>query len=424
MGLKIGIGGSNPRNTLDQWYGIEWDVTVASTTCTRIGRIDLHQNLPIQSRMKGCLLSDTGVVNKYLTPANWSTETREGSLGQVMVEIPEHYERFEAIGNKRRACISDFALPGYHFIPKMYISAYEASLQRSNLKLSSVINLSTDFRGGSNTAAWDAASNTLLGRPVTSISRTQFRTYARNRGLANWNLYTYNAHKNLFWLYYIEYANLNCQLAFNAAPDANGFKQGGLGSGVTTWDANWNTFNAYNPFVPCGFTDSLGNFSGEVQITVPYTTPKLMMVNRYRGIEMPFGHIWKNADGVNVNIKTDAAGGTSEVFVCSDPSLFSDTLYTGYQSRGLIARTNNYVKEIIHGEYGDILPTLVGGGSTTYWSDYFYTDITSSSLRTVLFGGNATYGVTAGLACADSHNAPASAFANVGSRLAFFPSGA
>lgn len=139
----------------NEWYGIEYDTTVSSPACTRIGNPYLHKSLPIQSRMKGCLLDDNGQVVEYLNPSDWTGQVRDGSRGQVMVEIPMHYRKFETNGTKRVVCLSEHPLPGYHQVPKMYVSAYEASIERSTGKLCSVVNDTTDYRGGDNNANYD-----------------------------------------------------------------------------------------------------------------------------------------------------------------------------------------------------------------------------------------------------------------------------
>ena len=95
-------------------YGIQFDTTVSTPTCTRIGNTDLHKSVPIQSRMKGCLLDDNGKVVEYLDPRDWTGQVRDGSRGQVMVEIPLHYRKFETDGTIRRVRISEQPLPGYH----------------------------------------------------------------------------------------------------------------------------------------------------------------------------------------------------------------------------------------------------------------------------------------------------------------------
>ena len=375
------------------WYGVEWSTAIASSSMTRIGSMNLHRELPIQNKMKGVLLNNDGTVNKYLDENDWTSEVRDGTQGQVMVEMPEFYYKFEADGNIRRMLISDYALTGFEKMPKMYISAYEASLNGSNLSSEAGV------------------------MAKTSYSRLNFRNFARNRG-DGWEMYFYNAHKSMLMLYFVEYANRNSQLNFNAQLTESGFKQGGLGAGVTTViSGEWSSYNRYNPFVECGFTDTLGNNTGVVTMDVPFGSVPTVDVPRYRGIENPFGHIWKNCDGINIDIKTDEDGGTSTCYICDDPAMFSDSSYEGYTNVGLLPRSNGYINEMLLGEF---MPASVGGGSTTYWADQFYTSITSSSLRTVLWGGFANYGAAAGLGCSAADESPSSTAAAIGSRVCFF----
>ena len=413
-------------------YGIERDKTVSSPDCTRIGNPNLHRTLPVHSLMRGCLLNDDGSVNKYLDASTWESETRDGSQGQVMVEVPDHYMRFETDGNIQRVKLSTVPIAGYRHIKKYYVSAYEATVQRSTTMLCSVVNMDADYRGGNNNAELDGTSATFLGKPATSISRTNFRNYARKRkeGSSEWNCMTYDIQKDLFWLFVIEYATLNTQKAFNEALTADGYLQGGLGPGVTEIDyTKWGDFNGRYPFIPCGHSDSLGNKTGVVDYTMPTeydaASVNVCKVPRYRGIENPFGHIWQWTEGINVRISPnteDGGDGLSKVFVCSDPSQFSDTGYEGYQYVGDEARTEAYVKEVIFGEGGEIMPLVVGGSSTTFFPDFHYTNIPKAeTLRGVLFGGGAHYGAGAGFVCAYSHGAPSITIAYFGSRLCFIP---
>lgn len=241
---------------------------------------------------------------------------------------------------------------------------------------------------------------------------------------------TYDIQKDLFWLFAIEYGTLNPQETFNSEKDSNGFAQGGLGPGVTTVTASseWSNYNSYNPFVPCGHTDSLGNNTGYVNYDMMNEAGEVqrtVQVPRYRGVENPFGHVWAWTDGVNVRISpTEENGGDnlSKVFVTDDPSLFNDTNYEGYKYVGDEARTEGYIKSVLFGEGGEIMAETVGGGSTTYFCDYHYTAIpTVETLRSVLFGGYANDGGNAGLVRSHSANAPSVAAANVGSRLCFIP---
>ncbi len=439
MGLIIGAGNTKPTFPYDYYYGVKINTTVADPALERVGLASLHASLPVQSMMRRCLLNDNGEVVTYLH-ANDSTKTDTGATadltgasGQVMVEIPEHYRKFEFDGTTITVLISTVQLPGFKKVRKLYRSAYEASLDRTNNKLASVVNTTAQYRGGNNTADWDDTYRSLLGRPATNISLTNFRNYARNRGNAGlnnkgWNCDLYEAQLNTYWLYVIEYANLNCQAAFTSQLDANGYHQGGLGDGVTTI-SDWGGYNGYNPFVPCGVTNSLGNKTGVVTYnalasdgeTVHYAAP----VPSYRGIENPFGHVWSWTDGLHIKVQSEASGGKSIFYRAEndDPANFQDSNYNGYEVRGEIPRANGWVKTILCGEFGDNLPLTTGGSSTTYFCDNFYTNIPSSgeALRGVCFGGNASNGAHAGLASAATYHTPSSTYTSVGSRLCFIP---
>ena len=74
------------------------------------------------------------------------------------------------------------------------------------------------------------------------------------------------------------------------------------------------------------------------------------------------------------------------------------------------------------GEYGENMPTAVGASSTTYFADYFYTNVVSNTgQRGVLFGGSAYNGADAGFSCAYTYSAASAANAHIGSRLCFLP---
>lgn len=276
-------------------------------------------------------------------------------------------------------------------------------------------------RGGDNTAKWDNTYRSLLGRPVTNLTRDQFRQAARKRG-SGWEMYTYNAHKILFWLFAVEYATLDSQKPFNAQKDANGFAQGGLGPGPTQMK-DWTNFNNANPLIPCGYTNEFGNGSGEKAYVVKNAsggTHATLMANRYRGIENPFGHIWKYTDGANIQVTTGDAG-LSILWTTDEPSNFSDTSYTGYDKKGNICRTNGYAKKMLLGEDGDIVATEVGGSSSTYWYCYYFTNTLDNRMQVVLVGGYADHGSRAGLACVVTADAPSTALRYFGTRLCFFP---
>lgn len=399
-------------------YGVEWDMASSSPDGKRVGNMQLHRELPVQSGMIRCVIDNNGGIVRY------NDEAVDDILAQsAMVEIPEHWFKLYTNGTKFKAMFSAIPLPGYNHIDKFYISTMEARIYRNNSTLFSskgVNSTDSSVRGGDNTAEWDGTYRSLLGRPVTNLTRDQFRQAARKRG-SGWEMYTYGAHKTLFWLFAVEYATLNSQKPFNAQKDANGFSQGGLGNGPTQM-TDWTNFNNNNPLIQCGYTNEFGNGSGEKAYVVKNAsdgTHATLMANRYRGIENPFGHIWKHTDGANIQVTTGDSG-LSILWTTSDPSNFSDTSYTGYDKKGNVCRTNGHVKKMLLGEDGDIIATEVGGSTSTYWCDNYYTSASVSRMQLVVVGGRSDDGLNAGLVDVGTTNSSGVAN-NIGSRLCFFP---
>lgn len=406
-------------------YGVEWDMASSSPDGKRVGNMQLHRELPVQSKMRRCLLDRDGGVKEYLdNELSWGGSYLDYA---VMTEMPEHWYKLYFNGTKFRMMLSEIPLPGYKHVDKFYISTYEARMYRTDNLLCSAAGASKlsdpnsiNFRGGDNTAEWDDTYRSLLGCPVTNLTRDQFRQAARKRG-SGWEMYTYGAHKTLFWLFAVEYATLNSQKPFNAQKDANGFSQGGLGNGPTQM-TDWTNFNNANPLIPCGYTNEFGNGSGEKAYVVKNAsggTHATLMVNRYRGIENPFGHIWKYTDGANIQVTTGDSG-LSILWTTSDPSNFSDTSYTGYDKKGNVCRINGHVKKMLLGEDGDIIATEVGGSTSTYWCDNYYTSTSVSRMQLVAVGGRSDNGLNAGLVDVGTTNSSGIAN-NIGSRLCFFP---
>lgn len=404
-------------------YGVEWDTASSSPDGVRVGNMQLHRELPIQSKIRGVILDNKGGIKSYLNNSNWSNINTEYLTESVMTEIPEHWYKLYQYGTKFRMMLSAIPLPGYSHINQFYISSFESGIDRSSSTLISsygVGSTNVNKRGGDNIAEWDSTYRSLLGCPVTNLTRDQFRQAARKRG-SGWEMYTYGAHKTLFWLFAVEYATLNSQKPFNAQKDANGFSQGGLGNGPTQM-TDWTNFNNNNPLIQCGYTNEFGNGSGEKAYVVKNAsdgTHATLMANRYRGIENPFGHIWKHTDGANIQVTTGDSG-LSILWTTSDPSNFSDTSYTGYDKKGNVCRINGHVKKMLLGEDGDIIATEVGGSTSTYWCDNYYTSTSVSRMQLVVVGGRSDDGLNAGLVDVGTTNSSGIAN-NIGSRLCFFP---
>ena len=420
--------GKLSRNENELWYGVKFDLANSSSPDgVRTGNMEMHRTLPIQSKMRGCTISNTDNTKKYLKANDWTkwedgTTSSQDSSGvdvEVFVEIPEHYRLLIATpDNTVEIRMSEYNLPGYTKVEKKYIGAYEGSV---NLDSSSHNNLlRTQVRNAA---------------PIISKTRTEFQTMARNNNRTNnWNIYTYDAHRDLTWLFVVEYATLNSQKAFNANLTAEGYHQGGLGDGVTSGTVTVNGTNIYS-FVPCGTTNSLGNGTGIIEYTHTNTNAegtstgtKVVNVPRYRGIENPFGHVWKNVIDVVV------AGTDNSVYICKDYTKFGtfeggtnptaeQLIAAGYELQDFKESTisSQYVKKLVNNNQADLFPTVVGNGAsvTTYYCDYHWTSAIATP-RTLLIGGCSGSGSTAGLFGLRSDDGFGHSHAYVGARITFY----
>lgn len=537
-------------------YGVEWDSTVADPTLTRIGNPLLHKSLPVQSQYRGCV-ANGATVNYYLNPNDWSQKANgtpsvlDGTDGTVRVHIPRFYGKSSTEGTKRWVRISTIKMDDTWIeIPEMLVDAYRSTVNQTGNKAVSVVNTTAQFRGGSNRTANDTyldtdAFRSDLGKPRTSITRANMRTYATNAGS---EILCYEYYKWVFyWAWVIEYATFNSQATYNANLTSEGYHQGGLGDGITTM-ANWGEYNNYCPLTPCGYGNSIGNFTdikdlvipefthskssirfdswnnnatvctssngsdnskvitevkvtdnyafyhnpdnvwgtttyhisgltegqkvifkeqqsgnsytdavivkevtqdGEVVInwgeynkngkkyvgfssvqvgcnikiynsninTTTVTRPiQTLKMPRWRGFDNPFGDIWTNLDGII--LERTAANQPSSVYTTTDPTAFGDdnTAKDKMTIAGVEIASDGWIKDFDLRETGEIIPSVVGGGSTTYMCDYHYCNAPTTVLRTLLVGGRASAGGTAGLGCFHSSSGVGSAGADVGFR--------
>lgn len=405
-------------------YGVEWDSTVADPTLTRIGNPLLHKSLPIQSQYKGCV-ANGAEINYYLNPNDWSQKADgtpsvlDGTDGTVRVHIPKFYGKSGVEGTKRWVRMSTIKMDNTWIeIPEMLVDAYRSTVDTTvsaTPKAVSVVNTTAQFRGGGNRTANDTyldtdAFRSDLGKPRTNIPRANMRTYATNAGS---EMLCYEYYKWIFyWAWVVEYATLNSQKAYTADLTAEGYHQGGLGDGVTTWNSDWNTYNGCYPLTPCGYCNDIGNFTGVKDLVIPETVinesttvaSKTFKVPRWRGFDNPFGDIWTNLDGII--LERTAANQPSSVYTTTDPTAFGDdnTAKGKMTVAGTEIASDGWIKDYDLGETGEIIPLVVGGSVTTYMCDYHYCNASSTALRTPLFvGGRANNGGGAGLGCFGSY---------------------
>lgn len=370
--------------TSETWYGVHTR-NGESPDMERCGNnMDLHASLPIQSLMKACILNDNGTVNYYLKPTDWakkaddSASKLDGTDGQVMIEIPEHWYFDWNNDDDQVFAVSLTEINGWNHFNKSYVAAYEAVAERSTKKLCSLISLDANYRGGNNNDAYDAGDNTFLGKCVTLLpieARTgieDFRTYAQNRG-TDWHPITWKLRSAIVRLFMVEYATKNSQKAVNNDLDANGYKQGGLGNGATTLTTDLTAWNGRYPFIPVGQSNSLASGSGEITYNVPFDTPEAIKVCRYRGIENIFGHMMEYNEGLVV--KYDHVNSQRNVYYISNPADFTCT----DETKGVLISTTEDISGCIDSVSNNyLMPITVNGiDNTKYYCDNAYYNLSN-----------------------------------------------
>lgn len=410
--------------TLDapDWYGVQWSETSSNPDCIRIGNMDMHRSLPIQSMMKGYIyfkdgnplyrmlkLNDSWTKCENYSAGGWrdvSTLLEDNNVN-VMIKIPEFWwiDDYVESTETHNLKICPHAKPGWHHHKEAYVSAYEGYIDGNYYR---------------------SSKNKI---PSVNFTRSTVRPKARANGLGNsWNIYTYNEHRAICHLFLVEYATRNSQKAVNTALTVEGFRQGGLGSGCTTGAVTINGTTTYS-FIPTGSSDSLGSGSGEVTVTIQQTdssgsntTTTTRKCNRYRGIENPFGHVWKHTDDV---ISGYTSGyGTRLWYKCDSPDHFGDSISNDnpyYKNIAANAVVTGYKTKIVTTSTCDFFALSCNNGSeTTYWCDYNW-DNTDGSLHCLLIGGHSGDGGQAGLFALYSNDGVGNSYANIGSRLTYLP---
>ena len=415
FGASMNIGSGE----VVDWYGVQWSETSSNPDCTRIGNMEMHRTLPIQSMMKPFDITNIeDTVSEIILPIDdqfqktsyanatniqWSIVSRD--TDNIMIRIPEFWYTDDYVpGTKTHNLkLCPHAKPGWYHHKEAYVSAYE--VYKSGDKLVSV-----------------------KGQlPTVNFNRTNGRTWARANGFdgeTKWNLYTYEEHRAICHLFLVEYATRNSQKAVNTELTPEGFRQGGLGSGCTTGTATINGAQTWS-FMPTGSSDSLGSGSGEVTVTIQQTDQSgsntstiTRKCNRYRGIENPFGHVWKHTDDV-ISVYSN---GYRTWYKSVKPDQFTTNKNASYKS--LCASTmvsSGYKTEIKATPTCDFFAVSVSGGSeTTYWCDYNW-DNTDASEHCLLIGGRSDAGGSAGLFGLSSSDGVGVSSAIVGSRLTYLP---
>ena len=435
---------------------------VSIDTTNKVATIIFEDNkVPIISEdgkvdtIKSSDSSNVATIDSPATPipSSYSIEVVLGSVrngydGNVCVYVPNFYIKSKKVSDGvYDIYITSFKIDdSYQQQHEGLLGAYRATVLNtvpenmgylSTLKVNSavsIVNTHDYCRGGSNRSDYDTYLNTDrfrtdLVKPKTNIPRATMRTCCKNSG---GRMLDYNSYKNImYWLYVIEYANFNCQEAFNAELTQEGYKQGGLGDGITTWTSSWTQYNNRCPLTPCGYGDILGNGTGVIDLVIPETklsnsstlASKTFSMPRWRGFDNPFGDIWTNLDGClcDIPIGSSDASELATFYIIDDPDKYTDSVDEAKinVSRSYkVPRNNGYQGKQQYGNVADMVPGDVTGNVTQNICDYYYIDY-GDGPTTLAVGGGAFTGSQAGLTAFNVYNLVSNSQTNVGFRLFF-----
>lgn len=356
---------------------VQFDETTSTTTLERGGNLDIITNLT--SKFKRCLAlpqNDGSAAIAYLnsTDSNkWedgSTVNRTGAYHYVyyMVHFPKYYYRTELVSiGKFKLYISDRKLTdSYKEERECLIGVFEA--------------YNTDGK--------------LTSRPNTTSTGNQtietFFNQAQTNG-SNWGLIDYRAHKTIANLFCAKYGNTNISTDNSSIP---------CSGGTRSWDSS------------TGATVSLGNRDGKSSKSSNFLGLEDCYYGKYefvQGINI-INRQWIVYDG-GLKVNTDLAGLTSAGYTNVRQTVASSGSNTA-------ASSSDWITGIAHGEYADIMPTYVSGGSdTTYYADYYYQN---AGNRILLRSGGSGAGSLCGVFCSGARHDSSDSHSTVGSRLGFY----
>lgn len=356
---------------------VQFDETTSTTTLERGGNLDIITNLT--SKFKRCLAlpqDDGSAAIAYLnsTDSNkWedgSTVNRTGAYHYVyyMVHFPKYYYRTELVSiGKFKLYISDRKLTdSYKEERECLIGVFEA--------------YNTDGK--------------LTSRPNTTSTGNQtietFFNQAQTNG-SNWGLIDYRAHKTIANLFCAKYGNTNISTDNSSIP---------CSGGTRSWDGS------------TGATVSLGNRDGKSSKSSNFLGLEDCYYGKYefvQGINI-INRQWIVYDG-GLKVNTDLSGLTSAGYTNVRQIVTSSSSNTA-------ASSSDWITGIAHGEYADIMPTYVSGGSdTTYYADHYYQN---TGNRILLRSGSSGNRSRCGVFCSDVDYASSYSHSLIGSRLGFY----
>lgn len=382
---------------------------------------------------KRCNVLDDGTIVAYYGDEGY---TEDGSNGQVMVFQPKFYYKVvplklekntdSGIGYHLRRVnyyVSSKPKTGFKLHPAFYdengnainyilFSADEGSMFDMSAKayVNDNVDESITYEDG------DLLCSVAGKKPISGLrqglgTRPVLESMTNNRG-SGWHLETIKATSANQLLMMVELGMMNSQT--------------GIGQGVVSISGN----NSYNCSSLTGSTADLGSGTGQAVKTVneiggtetTYNANGKVSVT-YRGVENPWGNIWKHINGINIWGNGSMGGGQPYV---ADDFNFSESKKTdNYKPVGFtLPNANGYIKSMGYGsETYDwlLMPSEIGGTSALPVGDYSYTASNLNGYRIARLGGSWISGAIAGSFIWDGTYSVTTNTQNTGGRLLYVP---
>lgn len=224
--------------------------------------------------------------------------------------------------------------------------------------------------------------------PSASVSLINFQIAAKNTN-PDATVTPYYLYEAVVFLMVLELGRHNAQIYYQ---------------GIT------NAGTSYTNAAVTGVTDVLTTPSGEVD--VEYEEGSFTKQFRWRFIECVYGQIWNFLSGIYYVY--DDENVVNKVYITRDPEkINTNSDYSEYQYAGDTPAGNGWVRKCLPGM---IEAEELGGSSTTYMSDYHYSN-NSAAVRIARAGGHSDRGGNAGPFALTSNDGPSSPGTRIGAAL-------
>lgn len=380
-----------------------------------------------------CNLANDGTINAFFGDEGYA---EDGSNGQVMVYQPKFYYKVvplvlepisDGIGyhlRKANYYVSTKPKTGFKLHPAFYD---ESGAEIDHIFLSafegSVLDVSANAYLLHDEQVADFSNDLFCSisgaRPASgssqNLTRVNIEQMAKNRG-AGWHGDTYKAEAANQLLMIIEMGTMNLQTA--------------IGQGVVSlpWSTGSDSTSSYAAIT--GATSSLGNGTGRATTTttyeggvpVEYTVDGKTSVT-YRGMENPWGNLWKFFYDVSFWGDGSLKGGVP--YICKDFNFAENKKDGNYESAGFtLTNANGYISAVGYGnpDYDWLFfASECSGNSSLPVGDYTYISPNLNGFRLALLGGTWAYGGYAGSFCLHANAGVGARGRSIGGRLVYIP---